>query len=72
MFRQGFKEGQGVFSVASGDQYRGQFVRGQRGGQGIEVILLLMLLKSQSPKSNVQSPAVPYTLITKSKIQIVF
>ena len=40
MFRQGFKEGQGVFSVASGDQYTGDFIRGQREGQGIEVILI--------------------------------
>ena len=41
MFRQGFKEGRGVFSVASGDQYSGQFVRGQREGQGIEVITII-------------------------------
>jgi hypothetical protein len=37
-FRDGFKEGYGVFTAATeGDEYAGHFKRGVRSGHGIEV-----------------------------------
>ena len=36
VFRMGFKDGYGVFEVANGDVYSGDFKKGKRNGLGIE------------------------------------